>query len=78
MNIEFTKDVPEEFPFKSVVIGEVFTFSVDKDVYIKIPELKDDIGSYVNAIELCSGDLGYFPSDCKVCPVRHRLLIYED
>lgn len=78
MNIEFTKDVPEEVSVKNVAMGEVFSFSDDEDVYIKIPEVRNNISEYANAVELCSGELGYFPSDCKVRPMRHKLTVYKD
>lgn len=78
MNIEFTKDVPEEVYFKNVVVGEVFSFSDDEDVYIKIPEVRNDLNEYANSVELYSGELGCFPIDYKVRPMRHKLLIYKD
>lgn len=78
MKIEYTKDAPETFSFKNVAIGDVFLFDYDEDAFIKISEVKSDIGEYGNAIELCSGDLHYFPENSEVQPVRHKLLIYKN
>lgn len=78
MKIEYTKNVPPTFLFKNIAIGDVFFFDDDEDVFIKISEVKSDIGEYANAIELYSGDLHYFPEDSEILPARHKLIIYKD
>lgn len=38
MKIEYTKNVPQTFPFKNIAIGDVFFFDDDEDVLLKFPK----------------------------------------